>query len=237
MIINGHVKSNQWVSGWTTGLVEPLVSVTEKTGLAVAKSLVKVRDSAIHTDIADFGLDPIKVNKNSVVAMLEPVTQVKHFDNDKSLFQNTETGTLNMIEEQSIPELPEFLKPLVENTSGDLKETELFGLTRLLYQYQDIFKSLDGQLGRTKLVQHRVDTGNAVPIKQCPRRLPILQQELVDKKLDKMEAQGIIEPSDSPWSSPFVIVTKKTGDIRVCVDYRAINNVMRKSTIPLPRIH
>ena len=66
--------------------------------------------------------------------MLERVTQVKHFDNDKSLFQNNETGALNMIEEQNIPELPEFLKPLVENTSGDLKETELFGLTRLLYQ-------------------------------------------------------------------------------------------------------
>ena len=74
---------------------------------------------------------------------------------------------------------------------------------------------------------HRVDTGNAVPIKQRPRRLPVSQQELVDK-----EAQGIIEPSDSPWSSPLVIVTKKTGDIRVCVDHRAINNVMRKSAIP-----
>ena len=200
MIISGHVKSNQWVSGWTTGLMEPLVSVTEKTGLAVAKSLVKVGDSAIPIRVANFGLDPIKINKKSVVAMLEPVTQVKHFDNDKSLFQNTETGSLNMIEEQNIPELPEFLKPLVENTSGDLKETELFGLTRLLYQYQDIFKSPDGQLGRTNLVQHRVDTGNAVPIKQHPKRLPV-SQELVDKELDKMEAQGIIEPSDSPWSS------------------------------------
>ena len=141
-----------------------------------------------------------------------------------------------MIEEQNIPELPEFLKPLVENTSGDLKETELFGLTRLLYQYQDNFKSPDGQLGLTNLVQHRVDTGNAVPIKQRPRRLPVSQQELVDKELDKMEAQGIIEPSDSPWASPLVIVTKKTGDIRVCVDYHAINSVMRKSAIPLPRI-
>ena len=47
MIISGHVKYNQWVSGWTTGLFEPLVSVTEKTGLTVAKSLVKVGDSAI----------------------------------------------------------------------------------------------------------------------------------------------------------------------------------------------
>ena len=57
------------------------------------------------------GLDPIKINRKSVVAMFEPVTQVKHFNNDNSLFQNSET--LNMIEEQNIPALPEFLKPLV----------------------------------------------------------------------------------------------------------------------------
>ena len=78
IIIRGHVKSNHWGSGWTTGLVKPLVSVSEKTGLAVAKSLVKVGDSAMPIRVTNFGLDPIKINKNSVVAMLEPVTQVKH---------------------------------------------------------------------------------------------------------------------------------------------------------------
>ena len=51
-----------------------------------------------------------------------------------------------------------------------------------------------------------------------------------------MEAEGIIEASDSPWSSPLVIVTKKNGDLRVCVDYRAVNEVMRKSAVPLPKI-
>ena len=102
MIISRRVKSNQWVSGWITDSVEPLVSVTEKTGLAVAKSLVKVGDSAIPLRVANFGLDPIQMNKNSVVAMLEPVRQVKHFDNDKFLFQNTETGTLNVKEFYSI---------------------------------------------------------------------------------------------------------------------------------------
>ena len=66
MIISCHVKSNQWVSGLTTGLVEPLVSVTEKTVLAVVKSLVKVGDGAIPVRVAHFGpsvwsLFPVKV--------------------------------------------------------------------------------------------------------------------------------------------------------------------------------
>ena len=51
-----------------------------------------------------------------------------------------------------------------------------------------------------------------------------------------MEAEGIIEASDSPWSSSLVIVTKKNGDLRVCMDYRAVNEVMGKSAVPLPKI-
>ena len=132
--------------------------------------------------------------------------------------------------------MTEFLKPLVENISDELKENELFGLTKLLYQYQYLFKSPDGQVGQTNLVQHRVDIGNVVPIKQHLRCLPVSQQELVDKEPDKMEAQGIIEPSHSPWSSSLVTVTKKTRDTRDCVDYLIVNNVMRKFAIPLPRI-
>ena len=155
---------------------------------------MKVGDSAIPIRVANFGLDPIKINKNSVVVMLEPVTQVKHFDNDKSLFQNTETGTLNMIEEQNIPELPEFLKPLVENTSGDLKETELFGLTRLLYQYQDIFKSPDGQLGRTNLVQHRVDTGKPYQSNSVPDVYLSYNKNLLIRNLTKWKHRVLLSP-------------------------------------------
>ena len=51
-----------------------------------------------------------------------------------------------------------------------------------------------------------------------------------------MEAEGIIEASDSPWSSHLLIVTKKNGDLRVCMDYRAVNEVMTKSAVPLPNI-
>ena len=71
---------------------------------------------------------------------------------------------------------------------------------------------------------------------QRPRRLPVSQIKAVDKELDKMQAEGIIEASDSPWSSALVIVTKKNGDLRVCVDYRAVDEVMRKTAVPLPKI-
>ena len=51
-----------------------------------------------------------------------------------------------------------------------------------------------------------------------------------------MSSQGLIEPSESPWASPIVLVRKKDGGLRFCVDYRALNNITRKDSYPLPRI-
>ena len=78
--------------------------------------------------------------------------------------------------------------------------------------------------------------GDAKPIKQAPRRLPLAQKAIVDQEIDKMLSEGIIETSDSAWSSPVVLVKKKDGSIRFCVDYRKLNNVTRKDAYPLPKI-
>ena len=75
---------------------------------------------------------------------------------------------------------------------------------------------------------HRIDTGDARPIRQPPRRLPLAQQALVNYLLEDMKNKGVIEESDSPWSSPVVLVEKKAGSLRFCVDYRRLNDVTKK---------
>ena len=83
---------------------------------------------------------------------------------------------------------------------------------------------------------HKIETGNARPIKQQPRRIPLHKKEAAREEVERMLNAGIIEPSSSAWSSPIVLVTKKDGSIRYCIDYRKLNEVSRKDSYPLPRI-
>eukprot|EP00731_Ephydatia_muelleri_P025190 Em0017g273a len=86
-----------------------------------------------------------------------------------------------------------------------------------------------------KVLQHRIDTGNAQPVHLPPRRIPHARREELKEMLRDMLDKNAIEHSDSPWSSPIVLVKKKDGTTRFCVDYRKVNEVTRKDAYPLPR--
>lgn len=81
-----------------------------------------------------------------------------------------------------------------------------------------------------------IDTGKHKPIKIPPRRLPYAQREIVEKEIQKMLDNNIIEPSESPWSAPLLLVEKKDKTWRFCVDYRQLNKITKKDAYPLPRI-
>lgn len=95
---------------------------------------------------------------------------------------------------------------------------------------------LDGKLGRTNKVEHTINTGENKPIKLPPGRLPLAQREIAEKEIKNMLDQDIIETSSSPWASPIVLVQKKDGSMRFCVDYRKLNHVTVNDAYPLLRI-
>ncbi|GFW48024.1 hypothetical protein TNCV_2402111 [Trichonephila clavipes] len=107
---------------------------------------------------------------------------------------------------------------------------------RLLQEFEDVFSRNSSDIGHTTVTQHRIDTADHPPIKQHPRRLPFAKQEEVGTLLREMQENDIIEPSSSPWASPIVLVRKKDGSTRFCVDYRKLNDVTKKDSYPLPRI-
>ena len=81
-----------------------------------------------------------------------------------------------------------------------------------------------------------IDTADAPPQKQPPRRMPFMVREEVAKQLKTMQQDQVIQPSNSLWSSPVVMVQKRDGSHHFCVDYRALNSVTKADTFPLPRI-
>lgn len=91
--------------------------------------------------------------------------------------------------------------------------------------------------GNTSLVEHRIRLCQKNPIKQRYRPQNPRRQAIIDQEVDEMLQNGIIEASDSPWSSPVVIVHKKDGKPRFCIDFRKVNEVSQKDAYPLPYIN
>ena len=81
-----------------------------------------------------------------------------------------------------------------------------------------------------------IDTGNNPPIKVRGRPHSPPKHEAIRKFIDEGLEEGIIEPSDSPWSAPLLLAPKKDGALRVCVDYCTLNRVTKKNAYPLPCI-
>ena len=133
-------------------------------------------------------------------------------------------------------ESTEHLSEMLRCMGNGLDVEQIKRVKNTVFLYRDVFASPSGELGHTTIVQHTIDTGGSHPVKQSPRRLPQVQRDIADKEVEKMLEKGFIEHSDSPWASPIVLVTKKDGSTRFCIDYRRLNDVMRKDSFPLPRI-
>ena len=90
---------------------------------------------------------------------------------------------------------------------------------------------------RTTQICHRsVDVGKSTPVKQHPYRLNPLKQEYLQKEIDYLLEHDFIEPSNSCWSSPCLLVPKPDGSYRFCTDYRKVNSATKTDTFPIPRI-
>ena len=114
-----------------------------------------------------------------------------------------------------------------------LSQQQRTDLETLLKSFADVIRDVPG---RTSLIEHHIRTGNANPIRLPPYRIPHAYRDAVKEEIEEMLAQGLIEPSTSEWSAPVVLVKKKDGSMRLCVDYRRLNGVSETDAYPMPRI-
>lgn len=148
----------------------------------------------------------------------------------------TATSSTSQTECKPSQQLPDHLQEMWNRSITHLTETEAEQLAELLTRYQHAFAKSSEDLGRTDRVMHRINTGTSAPCRQPPRRQPIGKRDIERQEVQKMLERKVIEPSNSSWSSPIVLVTKKDGSTRFCVDYRRVNDLSVKDAYPIPRV-
>jgi hypothetical protein len=200
---------------WATEPCQP------SAGLHVAGAVVPDRNYAVPVRVMNLLPRPVTVLSGTVLSELSPVEACQPFE----VPARSETH-LDFA----------YLDGLVEGADDELTEKQRGELKEVLQEYQDVFSRSEYDLGCTGVVKHTIDTGTNRPIKQQVRRHPAAYDEAIHKQTIEMVRQGVVEPCQGAWRSNVVLVKKKDGSLRFCVDYRQLNDITNKDVYPLPRI-
>ncbi|UYV77538.1 PSEN1 [Cordylochernes scorpioides] len=119
---------------------------------------------------------------------------------------------------------------------GKIQRAEENNLTAIseCSEFNKEVKNVNHASQADKITKHKIETGNHQPIKHRPYGVSPTERQAIQMEVDKMLDAGIIRHSEGPWSSPVILVKKKDGNWRFCVDYRQLNKVTKKDVYPLP---
>ena len=207
----------------TLGMVTPISSGA--SDLHSAYSVCTSNNRSLSIRLLNTGQERIELQKGAKIAEFCPVV----YQPSKSEQSNDNTEVVGSI----LQENKETIHELESAICPTLSEHDRKALLSTLLKYRDVF---DNKLGHTSVVTHSIETGDSPPICQRPRRLPYAYRQDAESQIEEMLEQQVIKPSTSPWASPIVLVRKKDGKYRFCVDYRKLNSVTKREARPLPRV-
>ena len=165
----------------------------------------------------NFTNETIVVKENEVLAKLEVV----------------ELCSVNALEELESDNRIEKLQEIAKRNTPEKYSKEI---ADLINSFHDTFSLPQEPPGFCEKFSVKIDTGDTPPIAGYAYRVPLCHQEEVGRQIKELLDSQIITHSNSTWRSPLVVVRKKDGSLRLCVDYRKLNRVTRDDLFPLPSI-
>lgn len=157
---------------------------------------------------------------------------------EKDIKKNNKDQGVVFVKETSIDNIDKDYK-VSEVNEVEIKDIKVNkDLECLVKRYKDVFpKELPRQLPPRRNVEHEIKLEeNSKPPSRAPYRLSFVEQDELKKQLKNLTDSKLIRPSNSPFGSPVLFVKKKSGELRMCIDYRALNNITIKNRYPLPRV-
>lgn len=226
-------------SSCSAGLIEPYTPLFERIGVTVARGIIAINDeSTAAVRIANLTPTSIKLPINTILATLEP-QEDEEYDHLTTLdWYDSEVTPLMLNSLAATPSSPPLDTPLMVNGLAlpELETTDSRRLIQLINDNKDLFDDKLSLPGNAQNVTHSIQTNTAKPINQAPYRAGPKERLVIQEQVDDMMRKRVIVPSKSAWASPIVLVPKKDGSIRFCIDYRRLNAVTQKDVYSLPRI-
>ena len=210
------------------GILVPIKRFVHSHGLVIAHVLVNARNSVIYVRVFNPSDREICVKENTEIALLAPVNYVSESLHGEDVC-NVQTGN-------GSEELPEFLRDMYRQGCRNLSTEQAVEFKKFLLCRKNVFADPKMPAERANIGEHRINLNDETPFKEPMRRVPIFKREILDAEIERLKEQGLIEESNSPWSSPLVLVQKKDKSWRLCVDYRRLNAKTIKDAYPISRI-
>ena len=243
-------RSNHPLNGKQVNVILEPTEDEEGSYTIPSYNFVKGNSRSIHVGLRNLSCRTVTLKKGTVVAQLSPANEIpkmlapKSVDHELESVKNEDLKSNRPEFVNTADSLPELTQERREKLFSKLNLTGYDDWTSeqrkatddVIECYHHIFAVDDLELGRTDMVKHEIRLTNYVPFKERYRRIPPHQYSEVRKHLDEMLQIGAIRRSNSPWASAIVLVRKKDGALRFCIDLRKLNERTVKDAYSLPRI-
>ncbi|KAK8777518.1 hypothetical protein V5799_029140 [Amblyomma americanum] len=205
----------------TEAIIEGNMQLLLDRGISIARGIAHFRNGQAEVLLTNFSEEYRHINRGTTIAFYDEISDVR------DSFALSDPSAEDPPDQENSPTF---------DINPDRHRNRQDQIRNLLQNYSECF-STSPKVRQTPIAKHRIITDQHVrPLRQSPYRVSPRERQAIRDQVEEMLRDDVIQPSNSPWAAPVVLVRKKDGALRFCVDYRRLNNITKKDVYPLPRI-